>query len=213
MTQKIYRIIPSNGGDEGDVYYGSTEQHLLCSRMSCHRNDYKMWQRAEHHLITVFEIFEKYGLENCKIELVEEFKYAISDDDLRRAEGQYILNNKCVNSANPTPVTKEEYNKRSKDYYKNVICTDPEKLSKLRNVAKEFLKKKEEEGPIQCACGEAYHYKHKSRHMSSNKHKLATDPEYRAQCEAEKQQKREEAKIRNVQYKKEWYEAKKREIL
>lgn len=210
MSQKIYRIIPSNCGDEGDVYYGSTEQHYLCSRMTGHRNDYKLWTRAEHHFVTVFEIFEKYGLENCRIELVEEFKTMISDDDLLRAEGYYILNNKCVNKVNPTPVSAEEYKQRSKDYYKNVICTDPEKLLKHRNVAKAFLKKKEEEGPIQCACGEAYHYKHKSRHMASEKHKLAINSEYRAQREAEKQQKREEAKIRIVQYKKEWYEAKKK---
>jgi hypothetical protein len=209
MTQKIYRIIPRIAGDEGDVYYGSTSQHLLCNRMSCHRSDYKHWTREEHHFVTVFEIFEKYGLENCKIELVEEFKYAITDDDLRRAEGQYILNNKCVNKINPTPVSRDDYKIRKKIYYKNVICTDPDKLAKHRNTAKSFLKKKQEEGPIQCVCGETYTYKHKSRHIASEKHKLGTDPEYKLQKETELKLKRDEAKKRNAIYKKEWYEANK----
>jgi hypothetical protein len=209
MTQKIYRIIPRIAGDEGDVYYGSTSYHFLCTRMSRHRSSYRRWTRAEYHFVTVFEIFEKYGLENCKIELVEEFKHAISDDDLRRAEGQYILNNKCVNKINPTPVSRDDYKIRKKIYYKNVICADPDKLAKLRNTAKSFLKKKEEEGPIQCDCGETYTYRHKTRHISTKKHKLLTDLEYKAQYDAEQNQKRDEAKKRKAIYKKEWYEANK----
>jgi hypothetical protein len=63
--------------------------------------------------------------------------------------------------------------------------------------------------PILCACGETYTYKHKSRHIASEKHKLGTDPEYKLQKETELKLKRDEAKKRNAIYKKEWYDANK----
>jgi len=212
MTYKIYKIVPCDeNADENDVYYGSTSQHLLCSRFSNHRQEYKLWKDDKWHYITSFSLFEKYGYYGCKIVLVEEFEFdAITEDELRHKEADYIKNNKCVNINNPRPVTAEEYKKRSQEYYKNIILTNPDKKAKLRESAKAFLKQKEEEGPIQCECGDTYTYKHKSRHMSSEKHRLAVDAEYRAQKEAEFKAKREEAKERNKEYKSAWYQANKK---
>jgi hypothetical protein len=209
MTYKIYKIVPCDeNADENDVYYGSTSQHLLCSRFSNHRQEYKLWKEDKWHYVTSFTLFEKYGYYGCKIVLVEEFEN-ITESELRHKEADYIENNKCINIGNPRPVTAEEYKKRAKDYHKNIIMTDPIKKEKHIAKAKAFLKQKEEEGPIQCECGDTYTYKHKSRHISTEKHRLAVDAEYRAQKEAEFKAKTEEKKERNKAYKAAWYQANK----
>ncbi len=212
MTYKIYKIIPCDeNADENDVYYGSTSQHLLCSRMSNHRQEYKLWKQDKWHYMTSFSLFDKYGLHNCKIVLVEEFEFdAITEDELRHKEADYIEQNKCVNINNPRPVTAEEYKKRAKDYLKNIIMTDPIKKEKHIAKAKAFLKQKEEEGPILCECGDTYTYRHKSRHMSSEKHLIGIDAEYRAQKEAELKARKEQTALNRKAYKAAWYQANKK---
>jgi len=208
MTYKIYKIIPCcEIVDENDVYYGSTKQHLLCGRMANHRQDYKLWKEDKWHYVSSFSLFEKYGLHNCKIILVEEFNFDdITETELKHKEAEYIKNNKCVNINNPTPLTAEDYKQKSKDYFKNVICQDVEKKTKHFENAKAFLKQKKEEGPILCECGETYTYKHKSRHLASEKHKIGTDEEYKKKKELEKLARKEQTKLNRIAYKKKWYE-------
>ena len=67
---KIYKIEPIVDHEENEVYYGSTTQ-LLCKRMDRHRSGYKQWKEGKSRMLTVYNLFEKYGLENCKIYLVE----------------------------------------------------------------------------------------------------------------------------------------------
>jgi hypothetical protein len=93
---KIYMIW---AGDER--YYGSTTQSLAV-RMAGHRADYKRKEGVSSSLL-----FEKYGLENCKIELVELFP-CNSKEELTQHEGHYIRNNKCVNHEIPGR-TREEW--------------------------------------------------------------------------------------------------------
>ena len=67
---KIYRIC-----DRGytKFYYGSTVQ-TLAMRMSRHRADYNQYLiGARKYNLDVFSLFNEFGVENCKIELVELF--------------------------------------------------------------------------------------------------------------------------------------------
>jgi len=67
---RIYFVEPICDHEENEVYYGSTLQKL-CKRMDKHRSDYKRWKNGKKNKIMCFELFEKYGVESCKIFLVE----------------------------------------------------------------------------------------------------------------------------------------------
>jgi len=68
---KVYKIIPLNSDDESDVYFGSTTKEYLSQRMDTHRKDYKRWKEGKRNYVNSFSLFEKYGLENCKIILLD----------------------------------------------------------------------------------------------------------------------------------------------
>ena len=63
---KIYKI-ESYLGDK--IYIGSTSKQYLSQRMDTHRSNYKKWKKGKASSITSFQIFEKYGIENCSIVL------------------------------------------------------------------------------------------------------------------------------------------------
>ena len=88
---RIYKIEPICEHDENEVYYGSTCQ-LLCKRMNKHRSDYKYWLNKKRDKTSSYELFEKYGVENCKIYLVELYPCETKEELLAR-EGYYIKNN------------------------------------------------------------------------------------------------------------------------
>ena len=64
---KMYRIWENT---YAECYIGSTTE-TLSSRMTRHRNTYTQWKEGLRRCCTVFSIFDKYGIENCKIELIE----------------------------------------------------------------------------------------------------------------------------------------------
>ena len=92
---RIYKIEPICEHDENEVYYGSTCQ-ILCKRMDGHRRCYKHWLNGSKKYISSFILFEKYGVENCDIYLVELYP-CDSKEQLLAREGYNIKNNKCVN--------------------------------------------------------------------------------------------------------------------
>lgn len=102
---KIYKIT-----DKGynECYYGSTIQPLS-KRIGKHRSDYKRYKEGkQNNSLTSFILFDKYGLENCKIELVEEVECK-TKEELHQREGFYIKNNECVNKVIAGRTWKEYY--------------------------------------------------------------------------------------------------------
>ena len=67
---KIYKIEPIDGED-GDVYIGSTTKEYLSQRMTAHRSSYNHWKKGKRGKTYSFVLFEKYGVDNCKIILLE----------------------------------------------------------------------------------------------------------------------------------------------
>ena len=51
-------------------YYGSTTETLR-KRLERHRGYYSRYLRGKHHYMTSFKLFNDFGIQNCKIELVE----------------------------------------------------------------------------------------------------------------------------------------------
>ena len=107
---KIYKIVDIG---YNECYYGSS-YNTLCKRMDGHRKDYKKYKNGKYHYVTSFSLFDKYGVENCKIELVELYPCG-SKAELEAREGYYIKENVCVNKRIPCR-TKKEYNEDNKEH-------------------------------------------------------------------------------------------------
>jgi len=124
---KIYKIW-SHLGD--DVYYGSTVGTLSC-RMAQHRSGFN---GSLVHNTKCRKIFEKYGVDNCKIELVELYPCK-TVEELRKREGEYIRDNACINNRIPSGKiyikragrTWTEYYNDNKDNYKENYIKNREK--------------------------------------------------------------------------------------
>ena len=89
---KIYKVVDNA---YATCYYGSTVE-VLSRRMAGHRAQYKLFGEGKRDRISVFDIFDAHGVDQCKIELVEEFPCE-SSEQLHKREGFYIQNNECVN--------------------------------------------------------------------------------------------------------------------
>jgi len=100
---KIYQIIPICEHDAGDIYIGSTVRPLS-ERMSKHRCQTTCRSRF---------LFDKYGMENCKVELIEYFPCETKEELLKR-EGELQRANKCVN-IRVAGRTKQEYRIENSD--------------------------------------------------------------------------------------------------
>ena len=105
---KIYKIEPIVEHEEGEIYVGSTTKKYLSQRMDNHRNDYNRWKDNKFHKLTLFALFDKYGIDNCKIYFLESVN-ANSRDELLAREGHYIKNLKCVNKCIIGRTAKEYY--------------------------------------------------------------------------------------------------------
>jgi hypothetical protein len=110
---KIYKIEPINPINIDDVYIGSTTKKLIEERFNGHIYDYERYKNGKYHYITSFKLFDKYGIENCKITLIENCPCSNVYELLRR-EAYYINLIKCINIS-------------MKYKYKNITMNKPEK--------------------------------------------------------------------------------------
>lgn len=92
----IYRIDPINPTNVDDVYIGSTI-YSLKERMNQHCSGYKSYKNGICiDYMTSFILFEKYGVENCKITLIALLNVK-TEQQLRRKEAFHINTIPCVN--------------------------------------------------------------------------------------------------------------------
>ena len=116
---KIYMVYPKvEDPDEGDVYYGSTTE-TLSRRMSKHRAQ-----------SCCKILFDKYGVENCFIELVEEYPCE-TREQLHKKEGEYIRNHKCINKRIAGRTHKQYYTENKDkivEYHKEYYTENKDKI-------------------------------------------------------------------------------------
>ncbi len=182
---KIYKIEAINGIDE-DIYIGSTTKKLLSQRMATHRQNYKNWKLEKTGKCMSFDIFDKYGIDNCKITLLENVN-ANSKDELHAKEAFYIKNMKCVNKFIPLRTKKEweednketlkekrkEYNEIHKEHIAEVKCKWI--LENLEHVKTKYNETKDKRNAtkrekVHCLCGSVFSYGDKSKHLKTIKH-------------------------------------------
>ena len=147
---KIYKI---TGGDK--VYYGSTRESLEM-RMKKHLDTHKY----SSNKCSASKLFNEYGVDNCKIELIEEYP-CDSRYELENREAYYIKSFPCVNICVPNRTGQEWYNDnkekiidRVKEYY----------YENKKNVLERQNKK------IQCECGIISSKGNMKRHKLSGRH-------------------------------------------
>ena len=99
MKQFIYKIIPKCEHEEGEIYIGSTKKKLKY-RYSQHKCNYDYWKDGRYARVRCFVLFDKYGVENCEIILLEEVEN-LTLEELRTIEAKYITSLKCVNKNLP----------------------------------------------------------------------------------------------------------------
>ena len=179
---KIYKIEPICDYDEGDIYIGSTTKQYLSQRMTAHKKDYRSYQKGNHKKITSFILFDKYGIDNCNILLLELVNVE-TKDELHNREAHYIKNLKCVNKIIPkrTPKEYRQDNKESIIIKKKQYRQDNKVFINIKHkeyndthkeVAKQYYLRKKSilsETHI-CDCGSSYMYTHKARHFKTIKH-------------------------------------------
>ena len=158
---KIYKIEDVGGNM---CYIGSTTKDFLSKRMAEHRNVYTCYKNGKNGKFTVFNIFEKYGVENCRIVLIELFP-CDTKDELTGRESHYIRTVECVNKMIPDR-TKAEY--RKKQYEEN---KDAEKIysKQQREKNKDTIQAKKST-VIDCLCGKTYTFGHRTTHFKSKYH-------------------------------------------
>ena len=109
---KIYKIWDSS---YTECYVGSTIQELSV-RMAEHRRKYKSFLdgKAKRVDTSAFKLFDKYGLENCRIVLEELFP-SNNKMELVKREGEHIRNSNCVNRC-IAGRSHKEYCEENKEY-------------------------------------------------------------------------------------------------
>ena len=119
---KIYKVVDKS---YEMCYIGSTID-TLPNRFKGHKTHYNQYlQGNKLRFTSVFDMFDKYGIENCKIELIE--KYPCDDiTELQRREGHFIKTTDCINKNIAGRSASERYNdnpdyykEKSKTYYNN----------------------------------------------------------------------------------------------
>ena len=163
-NSKIYKIEAINGKPE-DIYIGSTTL-LLCKRMAMHRLNYK----NDSNNYTSKILFEKYGIENCNIILIENVNVETKEELLQK-EAFYIKSMKCVNKVIPLR-THQEYHQEHK-----IERNASNKARYLKNHEENKIKNNERHTlrraldiKVQCECGKCYYKQRKSEHLKSVKH-------------------------------------------
>jgi len=189
-NSKIYKIEPIVEHEPHEIYIGSTTKERLCQRMAYHKRDYNRWKNGKHNKVTVYDIFDKYGVQNCNIFLIESCP-CNTKDELNSKEGHYIRISECINKYIPDRNRKErnqnyyEQNKEViKQKHKDKYEITKEKVKEERKIYYEnheeqiktqkqeyYLKNKEKllENII-CLCGCEVVKCSLSRHQKSKKH-------------------------------------------
>jgi hypothetical protein len=201
---KIYKITDVAYTES---YVGSTVQPL-CNRMAEHRRHYKQYKDGKSgKCMTSYLLFDKYGVENCKIELIEVYPCQ-NKTELEKREGYHIKHEDCMNKLVAGRSRQEHYNdckeiilKQRKKYYddnqekireshKSYYANNTEKLKQSMNQYNEAHKEQQSKRKterIECdICHNLYSRTNLQHHKKSAHDE---DTTYRDQISATKREK------------------------
>lgn len=181
---KIYKIVDLA---TNETYYGSTTQSLA-KRLGAHKEKYNAHinDRSKKYY-TSFEIIKN---NNYNIYLCENHP-CTSREELRRKEGEYILNNECVNKRVAGRTCKENYlakheyyldkakeyreangdiiNEKQRQNYSENKEQYANKAKNYRQQNKAIISERRSQRII-CECGKDVNKDHLSRHKKTTEH-------------------------------------------
>jgi len=165
---KIYKLVCLT---TGNIYYGSTCQ-TLSKRLYQHEYKYLDYVNNIYHYCASFEIIKN---NNYEIYLVEYYP-CNHKDELHKREGEFIINNKCVNKT-IAGRTKKQYKidnyekckQMQKKCYENNREYYIEKQKKYLEKNKEELYKKASV-KVKCECGCEIRKSDIAPHRKTKKH-------------------------------------------
>jgi hypothetical protein len=182
----IYKIFCPNG-DIGDVYIGSTTNQRINDRFTGHKVHYRNWKEGKKTHMTSFILFEKYGVENCVIEVLEQFAY--DKDKIKERERYHIDINLCINIQMPGR-SKKQYTIDNKEHLKIKALENKIKNWDAIKARKKIYQETHKEQyktycianaekfkkPIECECGSVVVTRNYCTHIKTKKHQnyLAT---------------------------------------
>jgi hypothetical protein len=169
-NSKIYKI---TNNVNNQIYIGSTIKTLK-QRFNQHKYNYKRFLRGNGSNISSYKLFDKYGIENCAIELIQIYP-CDSKKELEKLEGTYIKDYK-VHSVNKIIAgrTDKQYKMDNADKVKEQnkqYRTD--NVDKINEYQKQYYVDNFDKihEKINCFCGGKYIYSSKSNHCKTKKHK------------------------------------------
>ena len=167
---KIYKITDIG---YNKCYIGSTCENLS-QRMARHRQNHK---KAEewNTKTTCCLLFDEYGMDNCKIELIETYPCE-NREQLLKQEGYHIKNTDCVNRCVAGRTinewkedNQEHYQQMRKEYSEKNKEHISKKSHEYYHQNKETISEKRKE-PIVCECGSVVRKSDIRKHEKSEKH-------------------------------------------
>ena len=185
----IYKIIARQGGE---CYVGSTFQELRY-RWTGHKCHYKRWKDGKSDYTSSYDLFERYGVDNCQIVLIKSYE-VVDRRHLEMYETLWVCRLKPVNEISPFRITwlsRAEWLQNNKEYYKQYRVDNrprlleqqkhyyeknkPKLLERMRQYRldnKAHIQEKARE-QILCECGSSMRRNSLSTHKKSKKHQDA----------------------------------------
>lgn len=96
MVGIIYKIKPKKSSKKSDVYIGSTTLDIT-NRLDHHKTAYRSWRNGKARKVMVYDLFRKYGPDNCDISIVAKNKNVKNGRSLKLLENKFIKLGKCMN--------------------------------------------------------------------------------------------------------------------
>ena len=196
---KIYRVSDTSSMK---FYYGSILQPLSV-RMGGHRKGYRKFQSdALSKYVSIYSLFDEFGIDNCKIELVETYPCE-TNEELRRREGYCIQVNDCVNK-NIAGRTRRECKAAWNARHPEQVLEYRKKYNiEHKDKAKEWYENHKE---LRAQQGKEHREKHKERITALKR-------DYRIQNQDRIKERRETHQAKYAETNKQYYERNKVRIL
>jgi len=194
---KIYKII-ANTDEEYRPYIGSTVKQYLSQRFSIHRANYLNHKNGKTNFTSSYSLFDKYGIENCEIVLIENYPCLTKDELHARERYWFDTINNC-NKCKPMRTEEEIKNKgkiiyqkqlqknsiHNKQKYERALELEPNLAKKMYqrklqlhpDSNKKMYQRKLELHPetYTCECGSHIRAINKPNHNKTKKHLNYTD--------------------------------------
>ena len=143
--------------------------------MERHRKQYRYFLDGKDNYVSVYGIFDEFGLENCKIELIENYP-SNSIEEIRKREGFYIQTTDCVNKRVAGQTMQDYRNKyrqqilkQRRDHYATNKEIYAERSHKYYVENQETIKQRKAEKII-CECGATIRKGDKPKHERTQTH-------------------------------------------